>query len=391
MISLEYLQGKDIAIWGTGLHAVKCAYFLQQRHIFVHCFINSDCKIPMFLGRPVYTPSIEKCKEKMIIVASSERVYVGISEQLVSFGLLEVADFVYYQWFMKQIVLLHGNCHIIPIQEYLNSSTVFCEKYTFYQHPLIQNGMKPLSPQMMKIIDVWIHEDIRTDNQYGYELSDEYMRKDLSKTALEIVIPHLFGLGRAFFPQEKAYENDCIITKGNNAIVNGDDRNGMFPFVDRVIERALTKTNNVNDIICFCKSRDCLSKKVINENFQEYIAKMQKREEQWDIKITEFILSNYKYKKLFYDSGHPTNEVLKKISEDILTKLGIQDLQIECNMVLDAHEVPIYPITREVLNLQWEENCIRTSENARRASAKMDFDEYIREYVWWRNQESVTD
>lgn len=201
MISLEFYQGKEIVIWGTGLHAVKCAYFLQQQHISVAYFLNNNCKISTFLGKPVHIPSEVKCKDKLIIVASSENVYVAISEQLATLGLSEVEDYIYYQWFMKKIVLLHGNCHIIPIQEYLNSSSTFRQRYTFYQHPLIQNGMKPLSKKMMQLIDLWIHEDIRSDNEYGYELSDEYMRKDMSETTVEIIIPHLFGLGRLFFPQ----------------------------------------------------------------------------------------------------------------------------------------------------------------------------------------------
>lgn len=391
MLSLEHLKGKDIIIWGTGLHAVKCAYFLKQKGFFVQYFMNTDCKISGFMEKPVYAPSPERCKTKFVIVASTENVYISISQQLSSFGMLEVLDFAYYQWFFKQIVLLHGNCHIMPIQEYLGSSTAFTLKYTFYPHPLIQNGMKPIPLQSMQIMDVWIHEDIRADNPYGYELSDEYMRKGILRTSKEIVIPNLFGMGRAFFPQEKASEDEKLITKGNNPIANGDDRNGMFPYVDRVIERALTQMNNVNDIISFCKSKECLSKEEIVDNFHEYIEKIKKREAQWDICITEFILDHYKNEKLFYDSGHPTNTIFRKISEEILAKLGIQDMQIECSAVLDAHEVPVYPVTREVLGMQWEDDSIRVSKNAKRAVEKMDFEEYIREYIWWRNQECVTD
>ena len=143
---------------------------------------------------------------------------------------------------------------------------------------------------------------------------------------------------------------------------------------------------SLEQICSYVQGDGILSSGDILQNFNTYITKIQQREKDWDIKISDFILTHYKSEKLFYDSGHPTNVIFEKISVDILQILGISDW-ISTDLRLDSNEIPIYPWIRKVLGMEWTEERIRVSSNAKKCSDYMDIKEYIREYIWWCHSE----
>lgn len=210
-------------------------------------------------------------------------------------------------------------------------------------------------------------------------MSDEYIRNCfLNKNTYpkEIIIPHLFGFGKAFFPQSDW-------NKRNEKINNGRDRNGMFPHADTVIDECVKQKKTIEEIIDYCKSDSALDKEFIIKNFKIYMKKIKEREEFWNIKIYDFIVENYRNEKLFYDVGHPTNIIMEKISMDILYELGIYGEPIYTKIQMDDHENPVYPSVRHTLNLYWKEEELRKSPTARRMCSRMDFEEYIKEYLQW--------
>ena len=40
MVTLEAIREKNIVVYGTGINAVKCIYFLEQAHISVEYLID---------------------------------------------------------------------------------------------------------------------------------------------------------------------------------------------------------------------------------------------------------------------------------------------------------------------------------------------------------------
>lgn len=378
MISLDIVaDGRTIAIYGTGLLAAKCAYDLEKQGIEIGFLLNSKCKIKEFCNHKVYDPEDRNLKDVFVLVAVSEQYYKEIAEYLSAKGLVEFKDYIYHKWINKKLVLLHGNCHMQVIQQYLLSSDAFQDEYIIYPNPLIccnENGR--IEEAVLANCDVWIHEDIQKDNQFGYYLSDEYMRAYISETTKEIVIPHLFGLGRAFFPQNCWNPN-------NMPLQNGEEKNGLFPRGDSVLEQGVKEKKSVQEIIEYASSDYALEKEYIISNFRLYMNKIQEREKDWDIKIFEFIVSHYKKEKLFYDSGHPTNVIMKKISSEIIAGLGIKGGEIYAEKTMDFYEEPVYPIVKKVLGLEWEDKYIRTQANAGKLVENMDLEEYIREYLWY--------
>lgn len=379
MIDLTMVRHHRIAIYGTGLFGLKCMYNLQIKNISIEYFLESNCNIKSFCHVPVYELELSKIKNIFIIVSTNEHTYSIVSKELSEMGLEEFKDYIFYSWIGKKIVLLHGNCHLDVIGEYLNSSEKFQKEYAIYPNPRIyDNKEHRIRDNILYNCDVWIHEDIKEDNPFGYYLSDKYLRKQFKKNTKDITIPNLFGLGRAFFPQQ-----DPEVNKKNCSIFNARDLNGMFPRADIVIDKCIQDGKNVEDTYLFTQRQDVFNKKDVFNNFSIYMKKIKEREKNWDIKIYNYIMDHYKYEKLFFDIGHPTNVILKKISSDILEMLNIDDKEIFAQTQLDAHEIPVYPSVRKHLGMEWNENEIRKGKKCKKVEEVMDFKEYVREYIWW--------
>ena len=374
MVTLDSLRDRDVVIYGTGINALKCVSFLEQNGIEIQYMLDGRDGIGRFKNYSVYKPVHEKLKNKFIVVASSYETYFTIKKNIGP--MQEFKDFIYYLWIDKKMVFLHGNCHMDVIEGYLKSSDEFAKEFAIYPTPRICTKKK-LNEKIIKYMDVWIHEDIRSNNVFGYEYSDEYVGKFIKKNAIRIVMPHLYNLGVGFFPHARE-------TNDKNApLLNGAYENGFFPHRDNIIDKCINESMPLEEIYSYVNEDNILPEEYTVNNFNIYIEKIKQREKAWDIKILDFILENYKKYKLFYDMGHPTNIVLKKISVEILAYLGIKDDNIHTDTKLDYHEVPIYPWIRKVLKMEWKEEFIRIDKDAIKCKDTMDIKEYIKEYVWW--------
>lgn len=381
---------RKIFVWGMGLDAVRAAYMIESKIDF-DGFIVSNIRnaASQFIGRSVYKVDDVIEEENFFIVAVSYNVYPDIAERLRINGKVEFKDFIYYEYLSKLVVYLHGNCHCDVIQKYMESSADFNNQYVFYHAPRLTSGVKlRTEKEIFENIDIWIHQDIRDDNMIGYHASDSFIREQIpdEKNVVEIVIPNLYGLGWGFFPQNKRSKTN----EKNESIYNnqGVDLNGMFcvsdSILDKIIEDNREKNVDIEEIIRYCQD-NLFNEQDVKYQFTSMINKIINREKSWDIKISDYIIDQYMYKKLFYDAFHPTNCVLKKISVDILQFLGIEanGTDLKCDYCLDSHEEPVYPAVKRILHLEWDEDEIRKSHRAKKATAYMDFSEYIREYLWW--------
>lgn len=363
------------AVRGTGLHGAKCTWLLKKYGINIRYYITSNRGADTFRGKKVYNENVE---DIYVVVATSPEVYLVIADEFRKEGKREFEDFAYYEWLFKDVVLLHGNCHMAVIKEFLLSASVFKDRYAIYPYPLLVSETKEFrtEPEIFQYMDVWIHQDIRSGNQFGYKVSDDYIRSCVRPEIKEIIIPHLYGIGKMLFPQS-------IALGGNEAINDGLDGDGLFLHGDKVIEEAIGRDMNIEEIIEYCRSDSAMTEKEIKDNFSRAMDKLKEREKSWDIPISDFIKDNYQKEKLFYDDGHPTNFVMKRMAEEILEKLQIDDTRIYCGYRMDLNEKCVYPVVKKVLGLEWEEKELRAT--GKKLAEHMDFGEYIREYCWWRH------
>lgn len=378
MLSLK--QNVKYVVWGTGIRAAQFSY-INKKTVNIEFYIDNQVERDdwFFMGKRVLNYDEAQSfglENYFIIVATNENAYAEIKRQLCEAGHKEFENFSYYQFFLKKIVLLHGNCHMAIIRKFLLSSEKFSKQYVVYPLPAIHNMKgKYIDEQALKNCDLFIHEDIRADNEFGFEFSDKYILPKLRKECVKITIPNLFGMGTAFFPQVTGNEH-------NPAIRGNKDKNGIFPHGDTVIDRAVEMGKKTEEILSLIE-KDNFSEEDIHNNFRQYMNKIQDREKNWDIPIYHFISMNYRKKKLFFDPGHPTNVVMREIALGILRKLGIEDEKIDCKEEMDSHEMFVYDVVRKALGLEWQDVEIRKGRNGKKLADKMTRDEYVKEYLFW--------
>ena len=180
MVTVNDIQDRDIVVFGTGIMAIRCTHYFEKRGITVKNYFNNGNVLKTFMSRPVYDIKEQNIQNSDYIIVAVINIsdYIAISGQLSAIGMKEFKDFIYYGWLDKKLVLLHGNCHMIVIKKFLQSSKNFCDKYAIYPNPLIcENKNSKIEDTVLENCDLWIHEDIRANNSYGYQLSDEFLRK----------------------------------------------------------------------------------------------------------------------------------------------------------------------------------------------------------------------
>lgn len=377
MISLEEI--KECYVWGTGLKAAQF-YYSYKDNIKIKGFLeNKETLQEKFCGFEIKHPSQDIIMSNFIVIATGKSAYLQIKKQLIDKGLKEFKSFIWSMQIGKELVVVHGNCHIAVVKEYLNASKSFCEKYSICDTPFIFSTGGGIDENFVKNCDVFIHQDIRKDNGFGEKLSDEYLIPLLKKNCKNITIPNLFGMGNLLLPQTDYHD-------GFNPSL-GHDRNGMFPHADKIIDSFTLSGETYEYIQKHYKDDGLIEKEQIILNFNNVIDKIKQREKNWDIKVSEYILDNYQKVKLFYDIGHPTNVLMLFISLGVLKMLeidGEQEIDVtNAISVMDGHENPVYPCVASTLGILWKEDKLRKSNLAKKLLDSMDFDEYIKEYCFW--------
>jgi len=363
VVSRQFIKSdQSVIIFGAGNTGEKFAYkYFNQ--IKICCFWDNQ-KTGEFLGYPVYRP--ERNSQKIIIVASN--AYFEIRAQLIDMGYEEFHDFIPFQIFRKKMAVAYGNCHMDVIRRYLQHNKEFASEYGFYPFPQIQR-MNRLQFEYDKILqncDLFFHQSIRKNNRYGAAYSSENMLQYVKETCNIISVPNLYGLPKYLFPQlDMQYDGPV----------------GNIPpfFVDNNIKAWLKMGKSKKEIMSYILFGGVYSKREIIIMWEDFQRKLGKREKEWDIKISDYIFSNYQKEKLFNDTNHITSKMAKEIAVRILKYMGYQTPVFLESPSMDALEVFVYHDVKEALGLAFEEKFIRKySQDASLLSGyEMDLEEYI--------------
>lgn len=377
------MNKRKLALFGCGFEGEKIYYQLMRSGISLERVFD-NYKTGTFYGIVItrLPDDFSSLKEYYILV-SSPIYYFEIKKQLEEYGLKEFDDFVIGKSYHKKLVVVNANCYREVICQYLNSSKQFQKQYYIYHtKPVFEAGEEGIREDLLRQCDLFIHQDIREDNLYGYRVSDKYARSLLKSECIDITIPNMVGMGQAFYIQSCNNKHTKNIHEGISLPF------GMFPYGDVIIDDMLENGNSIEEIIERFKSGTAFSRKEIQNNFTDVILKFKEREKNWDIKIIDYIMENYKTMKVFYDAKHPTNPVMYQIAKRLLEYMGIFGDEISCAFNLGGYELPIYPEVRETLGLDYGgiNELLRTNTHCK-LTDDMDIDEYIRQYIFWNTGE----
>lgn len=282
----------------------------------------------------------------------------------------------------KKTIVIYGNCHTTAIRFLLDQLDLQKKGYAIFPFAAIQDVKDPeyFNNGIIHNCDIFIHQVIRTNNRYGIEWSSEEILKKTKSTCNVIGIPNVYHLPTCFF-QQYSEKKDF---RGRN--------NNTYFFRDEILDNAFINRWTLKKTADYYNHYDFKASGLIEKEFEGFIEKVSKREEDWDIKILDFILEKYKEYKLFFDPNHPTPIFIREIVCRLLKYMGIPldiDILNKCSdFSLDSFEMPICGCVKHALGLKYSESEIRRT-GIKFVKTSMNLEEYIREY-WsyeWQNEE----
>ena len=352
---------RKTVVFGAGVQGEKFIYRNFDR-VNIYCFWDNK-KTGEFLGYPIKKPEFDK--NLFVVVAST--AYLEIREQLISMGYQEFEDFIPFQIFEKKMVVAFGNCHLNVVRQYLEGHKGFSSEYGFYPFPTIDTIEKHHLEYsgILEQCDLFFHQSIRKDNRYGEEYSSEYMLQYVRNSCKVISVPNLYGLPKYLFPQSYEPPQMGVLSRF---------------FLDRNVIIWLKEGKSEEEIIAYILRGGIYSKSEIRYLWEAFKKKMCDREKEWDIKISDYILDNYKRDKIFADIGHINSKTAKEIASRILEFMKYKEkLSVELPL-LDGLETVVYQDVKEALGLEFEEELLRKYVRSRSLdNYEMNVEEYVRQ------------
>lgn len=380
---------KRYVLYGAGWEAERFYYRFDERDQIE--FVIDANKKGTFHGLDIYRfediPG--NLKKHIIIIATEIEPYFSIRK------LLKANEYNHYIWSKviggsdgRKIVVVNANCYGRVYKEYLLSNQQFNEHYRIIDIPAIHEYAKydtgDIPRELLEACDVYIHQDVRTENQFSFFLSDEYILPQLKKECISITVPNLVGFGRFLFPTMQGAFKKIDIAGSTWA-----------PFLeDTFIDSLYQEHHDINELIEHIISDSSLTDNEIIKIFEECMIKLKKREEKWDIKISDFILENYKDEKLFSDVNHPTPYLMKEICERLGRYIGLEGKTENIKEDLGGVEGFVWPFVKNALGLRWSQEHVRRNNVSlfwtKLVGESLDIREYILEYVWWKYEELLS-
>lgn len=239
--------------------------------------------------------------------------------------------------------LIYGNCQTEPVKRFLEMSPEFSVAYETTQLKcfLLSPDDVPHLEKLASTADLFIYQPVSDFYREIPQLSTRHLKSLLPKHSRAISIPHAYFTG---YNPEMVYLEDQY----------GNKVDGPFLLHDKNILVSYSNNKTVHETLALIQDNDFYQSNDININLYETLAELKRREAQIDIKISDFIKSNYRIARLFHTINHPNSLVLGFIVCSILGQIGIPIRHGLFNHfseteVLDFMYFPIYPsVTRHL-------------------------------------------
>lgn len=367
---------EKIAIWGTGKVA-KRFYILYCKEFDVACFFDNKAKsykeeeCEKLYGIPILRWSPENIYK--IVIASS--FWREIADQLNGYGLLPFKDYVLWKhttdcepvWYSdiyelmnmrggvkeyrlcfenKKIAIVYGNCQTRVIGRILKSNRSFRQDYVIVTVPMVfeYETKKEMLEYLIndecfwKQVDLFVYQPVSENNKFSPILCTDRVIDNLKETCKKVEILNLYFTG--YFPQ---------MIVGGSKVLNELNQAGLIPFGDKYIDGFIENGMNQEEIMNIVLDENFIGAAEIIQNAESSLAELERREQQADVKITDYIKEHYQKKQLFYSCNHPNEELILEYTNRLLkflnydeTEISIPDYFISCGS-LKGQDIPVYP------------------------------------------------
>lgn len=339
-------------------------------HIMMHCLQESA---PALRNKENYAANLV-CT-KFVNDGFSSIAY----EDLCALDSLNFSTFIttVSRTFNRKISMIYGNCHMDVVRKYLFRSSEYLSEYITFVFPPIydieKSNIGNIDESFLQEIDLLIYQRIERTNQFGVKWNTEDMIQKLKQGCRTVSVPNTIFYG--YFPQEGH--------RSNTILKNQKNFRPMFTG-DKFIEREFYKTGSISETIGNIKKKDYLSASVIEKNLRKSIRMLELQDDWCDVKMSDYILENYKYVFLFTEPKHPINIFFKEMTNRILKYIEINDFCSACEELDKEDSLAtisrlLYPAVKENLGLTFEVYDYYCDKRITRQ--KLSFDEYVELYI----------
>lgn len=388
---------EQIVLYGTGLEGEKfwCKY--HKEYEIMYCIDKRERS--SFHGKKVY--SIDQCVDIIgkyyIVVTVGESVYIEIKKILEKQALVEYQDFVYMSAVRKNIAFIYGNCHMGALYRYLNLNYYFKKKYFLKFYSIVTDDAP--SDLELAYCDLLITQDIREENSFGKPSAAYIIEKHVY--GKNIIIPNLYGYN-LYFPQidfskeytqkrryiKRHYGLDAVDINSldKEAQINAKNFTSLMPgeFDSYIDQMYVSLGMSVDQIKSDIMNKQIWDDTDVRNQFDRELNRIKDREKVCDFRISDFIENNYQEYKLFYNTAHPTGQIVSAKGDYIFELLNIEsDICGDFDSGLGADELPVYGCVKKALNLRFDDHIIRHSYSWTLENRPENLEEYIRNYIIW--------
>lgn len=214
----------------------------------------------------------------------------------------------------RKTALLIGNCQVAPITSIIEINDSFHTDFKIIKllpdiHEMPLELQNLVYEYILPKVDILISQNIVNKK---YPLNTEKC-KDLCRT---IVFPTCFFAG---------YYPDIIYLKRNDQTIR---RSPLVDYHSAFILQSFSEGLNENACIAALQDGSWIGENYLGQ-IQNIFDALADREKAWDIKITDYLYSNFKQKILFYTVNHPSTVLLALIANNILSYLGFDQIPLE--------------------------------------------------------------
>lgn len=257
-----------------------------------------------------------------------------------------------------KIIVLYGNCQIYTIGKMLAMEENIRKDYLIIRTPAVFDITGQWRKAIRKIFwyaDIFTYQRVKNDNKWGVWAGTDYILTGLSVGCQKINIPAAYFTG--YFP----------------GYYKGPVENSLMPYRDRFIdEMIMLSCTELLKVGCQ------LSTKNVLENAEKSIMELRHREQNCDIKISDFIEKRWRKEQLFYTVNHLSKSLYREVCRLLLEFIGI----INTNYLGEVAEQNgimqlIWPCVEEVLEFRQENLYFNKTKD----DCKYNKQEWIKKYI----------
>lgn len=246
--------------------------------------------------------------------------------------------------------LIYGNFQIDYIKRFLIKNSDFCRIYSVIETKKVNEIKEDEIPDlelMISDVDLFIHQPVSDNYNNTPKLGTNYLKSKLNPKCRIVSFPIAYF--RGYYPE-------MIYLKSIN---NQPIKQNIYNYHDFNILSGFYQGQSVDDVVSSIYDNYFYGNSYIKNNLDLTITEMSKREASLDIKLSQFIIDNYKKINLFNTINQPHFPIIGYLVNNILEELGFskqytQKQLLNNNTLGYQNYFPIYPSVSKILNLQFE-------------------------------------